>query len=237
MGITRIFYPDRCPVCEEIISFMPDTAGRNICEKCNAKLHYIMSPRCLKCGKQIYSANEEFCSDCANKTHYFKQGIGVFGYDEHIRESIYRFKYSNQRRYASFYADAIARRYGQQIKRWNIDAIIPVPMYKLKQYQRGYNQAQLIAAELGKILKIQVESDILIRTRRTRPMKELNDQERNKNLQNAFKISENIVKYKRILLVDDIYTTGATIDACSSELLDVGVSEVYFACVCIGNGF
>lgn len=237
MGITEIFYPDRCPVCEKIIPHMPGESKMIICEKCNGKLHYIKSPRCLKCGKQIYSENEEFCSDCKRVEHFFEQGIGAFGYDDNIKESMYRFKYSNQREYATFYADAIIRRYEHMIRRWGVEVIIPVPMYKYKELLRGYNQAELIANELGKNLNIQVNSNILKRIRKTKPMKELNDEERIKNLQNAFKISQNIVEYKKILLVDDIYTTGATIDECSRLLLDAGASKIYFACACIGNGF
>ncbi|MCM1467757.1 MAG: hypothetical protein NC086_06370, partial [Alistipes sp.] len=78
---------------------------------------------------------------------------------------------------------------------------------------------------------------LLVRSRKTRAMKELNDEERVKNLQNAFKLSENIVKYKRVLLVDDIYTTGATMDACGKVLKAGGVKDIYCAGVCIGNGF
>jgi predicted amidophosphoribosyltransferase len=71
----------------------------------------------------------------------------------------------------------------------------------------------------------------------TAPQKELNDKERTKNTKNAFQVTHNIVKYKRVLLVDDIYTTGATLDACSDVLTIAGAVQVYFAAVCIGRGF
>lgn len=237
MELIRFFYPRRCPVCEVIL---PDIPGENktaVCLKCNEKLHYIMSPRCLKCGKQIYEMSEEYCSDCKNKKHLFKQGIGVFSYDERIKYSMYRFKYSNRREYAKFYGETIAARYGHMIRRWNPEILIPIPLFKGKYLKRGYNQAELIAVELGRELDIPVCKDILVRAKKTRAMKELNDEERVKNLQNAFKLTANIVEYKKVLLVDDIYTTGATMDACSEVLLSGGAEEVYFVSVCIGNGF
>lgn len=237
MGLIRVFYPKRCPVCEGILPDIPGEENRNICLKCNKKLKYISAPRCFVCGKQLYNPEEEYCTDCKNKKHLYKQGVGVFGYDEKIKCSIYRFKYSNKREYAQFYGEAIASRYGYVIRRWSPDVIIPIPLFKIKYLQRGYNQAELIAGELGKCLGIPVDVKLLVRSKKTKAMKELNDEERVKNLQNAFKLSENIVKYKKILLVDDIYTTGATIDACAKALLDGGALEVYYASVCIGNGF
>lgn len=237
MEIIRILYPKRCPVCDDILPDTPLVNGRNVCLKCNEKLHYITSPRCYVCGKQLYNMNDEYCTDCKNKKHLFKQGVGVFGYDERIKFSMYRFKYSNRREYAKFYGEAIVSRYGHLIRSWNPEVIIPVPMYKIKKLQRGYNQAELVADEVGNLLHRPVDKKILVRTRRTEAMKELNDEERVKNLQNAFKITESIVKYKKVLIVDDIYTTGTTIDTCSDVLLRAGVEEIFYASVCIGNGF
>lgn len=237
MELMRIFYPKRCPVCEGVLPDIPEEGSRNVCMECNKKLRYITSPRCYICGKQLYNESAEYCTDCKNKKHFFKRGVGVFGYDEKIKYSLYRFKYSNRREYAQFYGEVIASRYGYLIRRWKPDVIIPIPLYRIKYWQRGYNQAELIANELGQRLEIPVDAGLLLRNRKTKPMKELNDEERVKNLQNAFKLSENIVKYNKILLVDDIYTTGATIDACAQVLLEKGAQEVYYASVCIGNGF
>lgn len=233
----RVFFPRRCPVCEKVLPDNPLGYMAYVCLECNSKLHYITAPRCMKCGKQIISMEQEYCSDCSEKEHFFKQGVGLFGYDNNIKKSLYRFKYSNQRDYAKFYGAGIAARYGYLIRQWKPEVIIPVPMYQIKVYKRGYNQAALLAKELGEALKIPVDYKLLVRVKNTKPMKELNDKERVKNLQNAFKLSENIVKYKKILLVDDIYTTGTTIDHCSELLLKSGATEIYYACVCIGNGY
>lgn len=104
--------------------------------------------------------------------------------------------------------------------------------------ERGYNQAEIIAKNLGQDLKIPCNSRILSRAKVTRPQKDLTDDERFHNLKLAFKVKnrEEIVG-KKILLIDDIYTTGATIDSCAKALLDEGASKVYFLTLAIGRGY
>lgn len=85
--------------------------------------------------------------------------------------------------------------------KWDIDLVLPVPMYAAKQRKRGYNQAELIARELSKNLNLICASEILVRTRKTTPMKELNDEERRKNVERAFLVKENVVKYKKFYLL------------------------------------
>lgn len=129
------------------------------------------------------------------------------------------------------------RQCGALIRQWDVDVIMPVPMYKGKERVRGYNQAALLAGGLGRRMGVAVDCTGLVRVRKTRPMKELNDVERFHNLENAFKIRPNVIKYNHILLVDDIYTTGATIDACTAVLKAAGAKKVYYVSLCIGNGF
>ena len=126
---------------------------------------------------------------------------------------------------------------GDIIAKWNPDVLVPVPIHASKLRVRGFNQAELIAEELGKATGIPVDTQSLERTVKTVPMKELDNVQRRKNLENAFKVAQNIVKYKKVLIVDDIYTTGATLDACATILKSAGVAEVYGLSLCIGNGF
>lgn len=225
-------FPRRCPVCDEIIQ-----ADTYICRECRGKLQYVQEPVCKKCGKPLEDERREYCGDCTGKRHFFIQGKAVFEYREGMKVSMYRFKYSNKREYADFYAGEAARIYGDWIRRHRIEAIVPIPMYLWKKRRRGYNQAEVFAVRLGKKLRIPVEQGLVKRIRNTTPQKELNDIQRKENLKKAFKIVPNIVKYKKILLVDDIYTTGSTMDAVTQVLLEAGVKEVYFICICIGNGF
>ena len=102
--------------------------------------------------------------------------------------------------------------------------------------ERGYNQAELVAAELSRLTGIRMYGDLVRRVRKTVPQKELTIQERQNNLKKAFNISTNVVKLNKVILVDDIYTTGSTLDAVAMELKRHGVKAVYFIALCIGEG-
>ena len=109
-------------------------------------------------------------------------------------------------------------------------------MYDRKKRRRGYNQAEMIARELACIWGVPLEKNAVKRIRNTKPQKLLSDEERKNNLKKAFQAAEFIVKYKKILLVDDIYTTGSTVEAVACELMRCGVEQVFFLTLCTGEG-
>ncbi len=229
--ILSVFFPRRCPLCDEVISY-----GRLICLSCEKKIPIIREPVCKKCGKPLENERQEFCSDCTRKKHNYIQGKAVFSYEKEMKLSMYRFKYANRREYADFYAEIAKNRYKDWITYRNIEAIVPVPLYAGKKRKRGYNQAEVFAERLGKKCGIPVEKSLIKRVRNTVPQKELNEQQRKDNLKGAFQLGSNIVKYNIILLVDDIYTTGVTVDAVADTLIKAGVSKVYILSICIGQG-
>ncbi len=231
--ILNVLYPPKCLICEVILA--PDEYG--CCHSCAGKLPFIEPPYCLKCGKPVYSAETEYCMDCQKQSHVFTKGIALWSYDEQVRKAVYRFKYKNRREYAGYFGEELIKRYGRQMRGWDADAVIPVPLHKKRLKRRGFNQAELIAKEIGRRLEVPVEPDMVFRIVNTRPQKELNEKERHKNLKNAFKISKNVVKLKKIILVDDIYTTGATADAIARLLLRAGVEKIYVVILCIGKGY
>ena len=231
-SVIDLIYPHTCPICECIV----DKKGK-VCKECEQKLKYIVSPFCMVCGKSLTDEDTELCFDCIKKKHSFDRGVAAFSYSNALRKSMYNFKYNNRRENAAFYADAIYRTKGHIIKSWDAQVYIPVPIHKKRMKKRGYNQAELIANELSQMTHIPVDSDILMRVVNTTPQKELNDKERAKNLKNAFQVRKTIVQYKKIVLVDDIYTTGATLDACAKALKEAGAEKIYFVAACIGTGF
>jgi len=232
----EIIYPSTCPICTQVLYKKMDEKVY-ICEECRKKLSYIESPRCLKCGKPVDNAETEFCYDCSRVKHLYSQGVGVWAYTDEIKNSIYQFKYHNKREYGDFYGYELKNRYESIVRNWNADVLVPVPLHKSKLRKRGYNQADIIAKSFGKLLNIPVDSQLLYRKKKTLAQKELNDKERLKNLENAFMIGEKVVKYNKVIIVDDIYTTGTTIDACAKILMDAGVHKVYYISLCIGKGF
>lgn len=136
-----LLYPRRCPLCQDILT---DKAAL-ICMKCRTKAVPIRGPKCKTCGKPVASLETEYCPDCQKKTHFFTSGRAVFLYEKEIRKSVYQFKFHNKREYAGFYVSEMERVCGNEIRTWNPDVIIPIPMYKRKKRQRGYNQAEILA--------------------------------------------------------------------------------------------
>lgn len=227
--LLELFFPQRCPFCDGVLG------GREkICKSCRKKICYVQEPRCYRCGKGLAQAGEELCKDCQTKHHDFTKGYSLYTY-ESVKDSLYRFKFHDRPAYASVYAWEV-RNHLPELKALEIECIIPVPMYPPKERRRGYNQAGEIAKYLGKELAIPVNRHLLVRKKKTRPMKELGPAERQINLRNAFHIRANDVKLRSILLVDDIYTTGATLDACSRILRASGVQKIYFVTLASGKG-
>lgn len=230
--ILNILFPRHCPVCGEIAK----PPGSLICPACFHKLSYVKPPVCKKCGKEILDETEEFCGDCMKRRHAFESGLALMNYDETARRSMAWIKYKNKREYLDFYGAALAARYETQIRRMEADALVPVPVHPSRKRARGFNQAEVLAVLLGKRLGIPVESGMLIRDKRTKPQKELSAAERLKNLSGAFRAGAIPEGIRTVLLVDDIYTTGSTVEACARALRSAGVSRVYFVVICMTGG-
>ena len=229
--IVDLLFPRRCPVCDDIV---PMQEGL-ICMTCRSKIRYITSPRCQKCGKQLVDDTVIFCADCQTKRHFFDKGYALYDYQS-MKKSIYRFKYGGRCEYAKFYAEDLYRHLKDMPQLWDADVIIPVPLHRQRKKQRGYNQAELIAKELGKLAQIPVCPDLVVRVRKTVPQKELDAFSRQNNLKKAFHITSDVVKLNKTIIIDDIYTTGSTVDAISRELKEHGVGDVYVLTLCVGEG-
>lgn len=198
------------------------------------KIEKNLEPVCKRCGKALSDDRREYCAECSKKKHFFTQGKALFVYQKQMKQSMYRFKYGNRRQYAEFFAQAAAENFADWVLQKQIEAVIPIPMYCWKKRRRGYNQAEEFARAFGRIMGIPVDTTLVKRIRNTVPQKELDENGRRSNLKNAFHLNSDIVKYKKVLLVDDIYTTGSTMDAVAEILLSAGVKSIYFICISIG---
>lgn len=230
-SVVTLFFPRRCPVCDEPVK--PWNAL--VCAECAPKLVCVEPPWCLKCGKHIGDSAKEYCGDCAAHPHLFDSGRALFSYRS-VSASVARFKYHGRREYAACYAACMADQLGGFIRSCQADALIPVPLHKSRLKKRGYNQAQVLAEELSVRTGIPVHADLIERVKKTAPMKDLSAAERQNNLKKAFKIRHNDVKLSVIVIIDDIYTTGSTIDAMSQEFRRAGVERIYFVTLAIGKG-
>ncbi len=227
-----LIFPRRCPVCGEIV--LP--RGELICPECVKKLSPVRQPVCKCCGKQVESSRIEYCFDCSRHPKSFRRNLALLNYNDAARKSMSAIKYKNKREYLDFYGQAVCQRFGRQILRMSPDIIVPVPVHPSRLRGRGFNQAQILAEQIGRRLSIPVCSGGLKRIRRTAPQKELDPAQRLRNLRQAFGPGKLPASVRTVLLVDDIYTTGSTMEACSRVLLSMGVKNVYCLTICIGQG-
>lgn len=232
MNLLDIIYPPRCPMCQEILY----PRKERICPVCREKLPYIREPVCASCGKPLESQEQEYCFDCGRRGHLFDQGISVWVYNETVRKSIYQYKYGQKREYAGFYIEEMAKALRRKLPFWKPELIVPIPIHKSRLRQRGYNQAALLADGISGTFGLPMREKLLVRRRRTLPQKELNVRERRNNLRRAFEVTEDLSYVTSLLLVDDIFTTGATIDVAAELLKAAGVRKVYFITLAAGYG-
>ena len=225
-----MLYPQTCCFCGEI-------SKTPICDRCIEKVKYIKEPRCKKCGKPVRYHEQEYCYDCQKSKLDFEQGKSVWLHEGVVKMGIYQFKYQNRRIYGEFYAEEMFRLYGKWLQENQIDLIIPVPLHPKRRRARGYNQSEIIAKYLGRRTGIKVDKKAVVRKKYTNPQKLLGDKDRKKNLSHAFLLRKNIGDFKNILIVDDIYTTGSTINEIAKTIRLKFTSKVWFLTISIGQGF
>lgn len=224
-------FPRCCPICRHILKD-PQTL---ICPECYKKVEFVREPSCFSCGKPLERQEAEFCSDCRKHPKTFQKGMALCLYNNEVRDSLAAVKYENQREFAQFYVEEIRRQKADLLQKLNVELIVPVPLHKRKRRQRGFNQAMLFAEGIGDILNCPVSEQALIRTKYTKPLKALTPKERQETMKQSFWASDQ-VRGKKILLVDDIYTTGATTECCTKELMEKGATTVFVFCIAIGHG-
>ena len=235
----NILYPPRCPVCDRLLdrSRRAEDKRAGVCQICLSygRPERIREPLCKRCGKPLSDETEAYCLDCRRQKHLFLEGRGAFAY-RGMEESMYRFKNGNRRCYADFFGEELFLALQGVLGRWKPQVLVPVPIHRERRRRRGYNQAELLTRGLSARTGIPSDPRLLFRVRRTRVQASLDDRERRKNVKGAFAVRDDVCPYQRIILVDDIYTTGSTADAASQALLHAGAEKIFCASVCIGKG-
>jgi ComF family protein len=204
-----------------------------VCPECEGKIRPIRGARCFKCGKPV-KEEQEYCQECAVRPRMYDQGRGIFLYDSIMKRSLIRYKYYGSREYGDFYARAMYVYARKEIAGWNPDLIVPVPLYWRKRRMRGFNQAAYLAQRLGEYTGIPVDETVVKKIRRTRSQKKLSGAERRNNLKGAFLVTKKVQGLK-VLVIDDVYTTGSTMDAMAACLKEGEAKAVCFLTVCTGE--
>ena len=225
-GILNALFPRRCILCDEILE-----EGNGLCPLCKEKEVVMEEPCCKCCGRGILRKEESLCGNCKRHSFSFSGGMILYQLTEEIEGAITELKYHGRKDKGLFFGMRAGERFQEKLKDLGIQGIVPVPIHKERRRKRGYNQAEIIGKGLEKQTGIPLYSDVLKRNKKTKALKDCSPAERLQNLFSAMDCEELSEELKRILLVDDIFTTGATMEACSRKLLDAGAEEVYILAI------
>lgn len=231
--IFEVIYPSdiTCFLCDK------ELKDKNVlCEECQKKVEWTEKV-CLNCGSPCRTL-ADYCLHCQNHKRAFKMARAPLIYSGDIALSIQNFKYNNKKYLAKPFAKLMEQEF-KKMKKNNIeiDLIVPVPLFKSRQKKRGYNQAELIANELSKIVNKPISIGNLQRIKNTETQTNLSFKERQKNLDKAFIIqNKKEFKDKNILLIDDVLTTGSTADHCATILKKTKSKNIYVLTLATTDG-
>jgi ComF family protein len=222
-----LLYPAVCTICRENVR-----AGEYLCNRCEAKAVRIVAPFCQKCSQPFDgSITSEFtCANCTHRTIYFDAAVSAYRGRGIVREMIHEFKYGRQIHLRHLVARWLqAALDDERIRGSLFDIIVPVPLHAARQRERGFNQASLLATLLSAQTLIP-SKPVLERIRYTTTQTALDRSERMENLHNAFRLRKNAdVRSLRVLLIDDVLTTGSTLSECARVLKRAGALSVHAA--------
>ncbi len=222
--IIKLLYPQRCRYCNNVIDIR-----REICHTCENTLNKIDGEICKLCGKSV-----DVC-DCGHKKHFYKCVCAPFYYEGAASRAIWRFKFHNATKLSKIFAEDMAECFNKHYKGYDFDLCTFVPSTKEDFKKRGYNQAEFLARDFCEITQIKCE-DLLDKVFQTQSQHNLSGAERSGNLIGAIELKDGVdVENMRVLLIDDIKTTGATLNECAKMLLIGGAAEVFCLTVAVTN--
>lgn len=221
----RLFYPAYCHIC----GVQLDLEEQAVCRKCLAKVKHLKKPLCRRCGLELppYARKGWLCNRCrGRKTAYDRLWV-PFAYEGTVQTMLQAIKFRKKRGLIRVFGPLLESSI-VELRKERIDFIIPVPLDRKRKRIREFNQSTLLAKEAGKLIEKPIREDILRKKKHTEPQSILSRQKRFINVKNAFGITRpSLVKGKDILLVDDIITTGSTLNECARMLKCCGAKNVY----------
>ncbi len=214
-------FPKRCAVCSRVISHK-----NMLCSECENKIKRIESRVCVRCGLP-----KSKC-ECNRYAYHFRGVVSPFLNQDAARDAVYGFKFAKNYDASDFLAKEMARIVREQFSDIDFDCVTAVPMHWHKKYLTGYDHAKLLAVKTARELNLPFRK-LLIKKRKNKTQHTLSAKERFSNVKNAYAARKN--NYKNVLLIDDIKTTGATLDECARRLMFSGTDNVYCATAVIGS--
>lgn len=229
-----LLLPPKCLKCAEVVDRV-----HAICPDCWKNIQFLSDPKCSVCGypfgietgTDFSLIGENKCAACQKSDRPFTKAVSAMRYDDESRKMIIGFKHNDRLEYAQYFANLL-KMAGKDIFS-ECDIIIPVPLHPKRLLQRRYNQSAVLSRILARDLNIKHKPRMLERTKNT-PPQQGNIKKRSLNVRGAFKVGTGFkerLKDKKVLLIDDVYTTGATVENCARTLKRAGAAEIYVATV------
>lgn len=224
-------YPPRCRFCRAATFSAHDC----FCDDCRERVRVIDCPVCTICGRPFLdtSGDDHLCGPCIQRPPHFARARSWACYptderEEHpLRSVVQRFKYGRKVSLGKPLGRLMAESCHGLFEAHAIDVIVPVPLHRKRLRWRGFNQSGVLAREIGRAWSLPVDPFTLVRSRETPPQTQLHEDERRRNMRRAFAIAaKRSVENKSVLLIDDVYTSGATVNECSRALVGGGAREV-----------
>jgi ComF family protein len=232
MACRELLYPPRCLCCGGDLS--GSERGCLVCGGCSAKLGPEVWQGCRRCGSAGLEGlpAADRCESCRNSVLWFDSVVPLGEYDAELRDAVLRMKKASHDALSTAMGRLLAERRGEQLAEVRADVVVPIPMYWRRRFQRGKNGPDLLASCLARSLQIPIRRSILVRQRNTLPQADLAPAQRLKNVRGAFRVRRpSAVQGARVLLVDDVLTTGATCSEAAKVLKQAGAALVAVAIV------
>lgn len=241
-AILDFFIPENltCHFCEVEL---PPRHGSPICDTCESGIEEASGHQCTVCGRDIslaYAQHADYffkCKECQERFSYFERHRAYTLYKDGIKKGLMGLKYKKQIYQAVYFGQKLGELVKEDKVLSDFDIIIPVPIHFLRRIKRGYNQAEVIAYHMAKTLGVDGPKEWLTRNRVTKKLKKLDRETRKTMLSGAIMVKSGAVaklKGKKVLLVDDIYTTGSTLNTCAQALYEAGCERI--CCVTVARG-
>lgn len=217
------FFPAECPFCgdEAVLEW-------GVCMDCELSLPWFEPPWCAACGRPLDAGGEThaLCSDCTIHRPAFDRAYSLLSYESAVQGAVTRYKYGRDATLASGLGAAFLRAIPAYVNPFQYDVVSAVPLHGKRLRWRGFNQAMLLAGAVASRFRLRLDRRLLMRGRETRAQASLDRAGRLENLAGAFHVDPPRAAGKRVLLFDDVLTTGATAEACAIALKEAGAARV-----------
>jgi len=233
-GLLNLVYPLECQICRVPLGPFKESS---LCDKCKGKIRLNLAPFCIKCGRSLINSTKDnnCCRECSHRSYYFQRSWAAANYEGVLKEAIHSFKFGAHLRLLPIFTELVINFAMRYIDIDTFDVVVPVPLHKTKLREREFNQAQLLAKDFSDKKSLPINSWGLKKIRNTKPQTEFNKDKRRSNIKNAFKVTDSsCFKDKKILLMDDVFTTGSTLNECAKMLTESGAKSV--ECLVVARG-